>query len=55
MKHSFNIIRLLVALILMMGLFNSCTTHNSKRHAKKHGLVTRGCQGYGYHKKHFMN
>jgi len=54
MKHSFNIIRLLVALILMMGLF-SCGKYSAIANAKKNGLVTRGCQGYEYHKKHFMN
>jgi hypothetical protein len=50
MKHSLTLLKLIVALTLMVGLF-SCATSN----AKKRGLVTRGCQGYEYHKKHFMN
>jgi hypothetical protein len=41
MKHSFNIIRLLVALILLMGLF-SCATNTN-------GLVKHGCRGIKAH------
>lgn len=55
MKHSLSILKLIAALILLMGLLNSCTTHNAKRYAKKHGLSTRGCRGYKAHpdyKKH---
>jgi hypothetical protein len=47
MKNSVNILKLLVALILMMGLF-SCATNTN-------GLVKKHCQGFGAHphsKKH---
>jgi hypothetical protein len=41
MKHSFNIIKLMVAIILLMGLF-SCASNTN-------GLVKKHCQGYGAH------
>jgi hypothetical protein len=44
MKHSFSIIKLLVALTLIVGLF-SCSNNGAKHHAKKHGLVSHGCRG----------
>jgi hypothetical protein len=54
MKHSFNIIKLMVAIILLMGLF-SCGKYSAVSHAKKHGLVTRGCRGIdAFPKSHFM-
>jgi hypothetical protein len=39
----------MVAIILLMGLLNSCTTHNAKRYAKKHGLTAHGCRGIKAH------
>jgi hypothetical protein len=54
MKNSVNILKLLVALILMMGLF-SCGKYSAVSYAKKNGLVTRGCRGIdGLPKSHFM-
>jgi hypothetical protein len=47
MKHSFNIIKLMVAIILLMGLF-SCA-------ANTNGLVKHGCRGikaHPHYKKH---
>lgn len=55
MKHSFNIIKLMVAITLIASLMASCSTSNSVRYAKKHGLVTRGCRGYYAHEKLSMS
>jgi hypothetical protein len=53
-NHSLLIVKLMVALMLIIAM-NSCTTHNAKRYAKKHGLTTRGCRSLKAHpdyKKH---
>lgn len=53
-NHSFIIIKLMVAIILMVGLF-SCGKYSAVAHAKKHGLVTHGCRGIDAKpKSHFM-
>jgi hypothetical protein len=54
-NHSLLLVKLMVALMLIIAM-NSCTTHNAKRYAKKHGLVKRGCRGYDAHPNaRFMN
>jgi hypothetical protein len=54
MKHSLALLKLMAAIILMVGLF-SCGKYSAVADAKKHGLVTRGCRGIdGIPKSHFM-
>jgi hypothetical protein len=53
-NHSLLLVKLMVALMLIIAM-NSCGKYSAVSHAKKHGLVTRGCRGIdGLHKSHFM-
>lgn len=53
-NHSLLIVKLMVALMLIIAM-NSCGKYSAVSHAKKHGLVTRGCRGIdGLPKSHFM-